>query len=161
MATLTTLPLTLPALPSGYSAASSSGLSKPSSAHTYPAGPSFLSSARRQLLQRSFAEDDKLVLAQRKKEAEEASKVGGEEQYPGLGEEEEDKATLAQDPKEWKKQDHYAVLGLGNLRYKATDDHIKVARELISLTDENLSGGREGRKGGKRGPSTVHRGPSV
>ncbi|KAI9638706.1 zuotin [Dioszegia hungarica] len=127
MATLTTLPLTLPALPSGYSAPSSSGLSKPSSAHTYPAGPSFLSSARRQLLQRSFAEDDKLVLAQRKKEAEEASKVGGEEQYPGLGEEEEDKATLAQDPKEWKKQDHYAVLGLGNLRYKATDDHIKVA----------------------------------
>jgi DnaJ family protein C protein 2 len=37
---------------------------------------------------------------------------------------------LASDPKEWKKQDHYAVLGLGNLRYKATEDHIRVARKL-------------------------------
>ncbi|XP_034835223.1 dnaJ homolog subfamily C member 2 [Maniola hyperantus] len=31
------------------------------------------------------------------------------------------------DPKEWKKQDHYAVLGIKNLRYKATDDDIKRA----------------------------------
>ncbi|XP_039759004.1 dnaJ homolog subfamily C member 2 [Pararge aegeria] len=31
------------------------------------------------------------------------------------------------DPKEWKKQDHYAVLGIKNLRYKATDDEIKRA----------------------------------
>jgi len=32
-----------------------------------------------------------------------------------------------QDPKEWKKQDHYAVLGLSHLRYKATPDQIKIA----------------------------------
>lgn len=31
------------------------------------------------------------------------------------------------DPKEWKDQDHYAVLGLKSLRYKATDDDIKRA----------------------------------
>lgn len=31
------------------------------------------------------------------------------------------------DPKEWKKQDHYAVLGMKDLRYKATDDDIKRA----------------------------------
>jgi len=31
------------------------------------------------------------------------------------------------DPKEWKQQDHYAVLGLRNLRYKASDDDIKRA----------------------------------
>lgn len=31
------------------------------------------------------------------------------------------------DPKEWKSQDHYAVLGMKNLRYKATDDDIKRA----------------------------------
>ena len=30
-------------------------------------------------------------------------------------------------PKEWKDQDHYAVLGLKNRRYKATDDEIKRA----------------------------------
>jgi len=31
------------------------------------------------------------------------------------------------DPKEWKEQDHYAVLGLKNLRYKATDEDVKRA----------------------------------
>lgn len=31
------------------------------------------------------------------------------------------------DPKEWKKQDHYAVLGIKKLRYEATDDDIKRA----------------------------------
>lgn len=31
------------------------------------------------------------------------------------------------DPKEWKQQDHYAVLGMKNLRYKATDEDIKRA----------------------------------
>ncbi|KAJ8925818.1 hypothetical protein NQ315_009668 [Exocentrus adspersus] len=31
------------------------------------------------------------------------------------------------DPKEWKSQDHYKVLGIGNLRFKATEDIIKTA----------------------------------
>ncbi|XP_050512876.1 dnaJ homolog subfamily C member 2-like [Diabrotica virgifera virgifera] len=31
------------------------------------------------------------------------------------------------DPKEWKSQDHYKVLGIPNIRYKATDDIIKTA----------------------------------
>lgn len=31
------------------------------------------------------------------------------------------------DPKEWKDQDHYAVLGLKKLRHKATEDIIKRA----------------------------------
>ncbi|XP_050505486.1 dnaJ homolog subfamily C member 2-like [Diabrotica virgifera virgifera] len=31
------------------------------------------------------------------------------------------------DPKEWKAQDHYKVLGIPNIRYKATDDIIKTA----------------------------------
>lgn len=34
---------------------------------------------------------------------------------------------LGLDPKEWKKQDHYAVLGLSRLRYKATENQIKKA----------------------------------
>lgn len=37
------------------------------------------------------------------------------------------------DPKEWKKQDHYQVLGLKNLRYKATEDMIKTAYRKIVL----------------------------
>lgn len=31
------------------------------------------------------------------------------------------------DPRDWKDQDHYAVLGIKNLRYKATEDVIKRA----------------------------------
>ena len=31
------------------------------------------------------------------------------------------------DPKEWKDQDHYKVLGLTKLRFKASDDQIKRA----------------------------------
>ncbi|XP_018566094.1 dnaJ homolog subfamily C member 2 [Anoplophora glabripennis] len=31
------------------------------------------------------------------------------------------------DPKEWKNQDHYKVLGIGSLRFKATEDIIKTA----------------------------------
>ena len=76
------------------------------------------------------------MIAARELAAAEAQKAEGEEQYPGLGEEEESKEILASDPKEWKKQDHYAVLGLGKLRYMATDDHIKVARECFYEADK-------------------------
>lgn len=129
MATVTTLPITLSAVPSGWNKPSPAKPSSPVQLPVYPAGPSFISAARRQILQRSFEEDDKAVNASR--EAAAAANKGNNENdlYPGLGEEVEPEALLANDPKEWKKQDHYAVLGLGSLRYLATDDQIKVARE--------------------------------
>ena len=34
------------------------------------------------------------------------------------------------DPKKWKDQDHYAVLGIKNLRHKATEDIIKRACKI-------------------------------
>uniref|UniRef100_A0A6I8Q4C6 DnaJ homolog subfamily C member 2 n=1 Tax=Xenopus tropicalis TaxID=8364 RepID=A0A6I8Q4C6_XENTR len=37
------------------------------------------------------------------------------------------------DPKDWKNQDHYAVLGLKNLRYKATQRQIKAAHKAMVL----------------------------
>lgn len=37
------------------------------------------------------------------------------------------------DPKEWKEQDHYAVLGLRKLRHKATEDIIKRACKLKTV----------------------------
>ncbi|XP_068443131.1 dnaJ homolog subfamily C member 2 [Clinocottus analis] len=37
------------------------------------------------------------------------------------------------DPKDWKNQDHYAVLGLPHLRYKATQKQIKAAHKSIVL----------------------------
>ncbi|KIR36654.1 zuotin [Cryptococcus deuterogattii 99/473] len=128
MASVVTLPITLTATPAGYSKPSPSKPSAPKQLPIYPAGPSFISAARRQILQRSFADDDKAVLEAREREAEAKANASADgSQYPGLGEEEEPHTVLSSDPKEWKKQDHYAVLGLGHLRYTATDDHIKVA----------------------------------
>ncbi|EIW71338.1 hypothetical protein TREMEDRAFT_60268 [Tremella mesenterica DSM 1558] len=130
MASIITLPITLSPVPGGWSKPTPPSTPKLTPAVprvVYPAGPSFVASARRQLLQRSFAEDDEHVLKVRA-EAEKLAKAGeGEDEYPGLGLEEESQELLASDPKEWKKQDHYAILGLGHLRYKATDEHIKVA----------------------------------
>nr|AYN74440.1 heat shock protein [Acipenser oxyrinchus oxyrinchus] len=37
------------------------------------------------------------------------------------------------DPKDWKNQDHYAVFGLGHLRYKATQKQIKAAHKAMVL----------------------------
>lgn len=43
---------------------------------------------------------------------------------------------LELDPKLWKDQDHYAVLGISGLRYKATPDQIKRARKGSVYTVE-------------------------
>jgi DnaJ family protein C protein 2 len=68
----------------------------------YPAGPSFIGHARRQIQKLSFEEDDK-IQAELHHELLKAKAIEqGEELYPGLGEEQEDRATLAYDPKEWK-----------------------------------------------------------
>ena len=65
-----------------------------------PAGPAFLSHARRVLNERSFAEDDRLL-------AEERAKNGGDvveedDADAGLGDEQEEKSLLQLDPKLWK-----------------------------------------------------------
>ncbi|ORY34571.1 DnaJ domain-containing protein [Naematelia encephala] len=128
MASVVTLPITFGAIPSGYSKpTSTSKPSPPISLQVYPAGPSFIASARRQILQRTFAEDDKAVESSRAAAAAAAANGASGDLYPGLGEEQEAPELLASDPKEWKKQDHYAVLGLGNLRYKANDEQIRIA----------------------------------
>ena len=45
------------------------------------------------------------------------------------GDEEEEVNPLLLDPVQWKDQDHYVILGLGKLRYKATMQDIKKACE--------------------------------
>lgn len=52
-----------------------------------------------------------------------------EDENEDIGDEPEARSLLESDPKQWKDQDHYAVLGLSALRYKATADQIKRARE--------------------------------
>jgi len=50
------------------------------------------------------------------------------------------------DPKEWKEQDHYAVLGLKNVRWNASDDDVKRAYRKIVLKhhpDKRKANGEE------------------
>jgi DnaJ family protein C protein 2 len=98
----------------------------------YAAGPGYLAHARRVLKNSTFAEDDVHVEEERKRLQELAAANGdGADEYADLGDEPESRDLLELDPKQWKDQDHYEVLGLSALRYKATPDQIKRARESI------------------------------
>jgi len=88
-------------------------------------GPAYLAHVRRSIHNHSFEEHDKLVEEERRKQAGDNDDVV--EDDLGVGSEDEADHILALDPKEWKKQDHYAVLGLSRLRYLATQDQIKIA----------------------------------
>jgi DnaJ homolog subfamily C member 2 len=79
----------------------------------------------------TFEEHDAHLLSEEARLAALAGAEGAEEDDFGVGDEPESAALLQLDPKEWKKQDHYEVLGLSKFRYKATDEQIKVARELL------------------------------
>ncbi|GAA6063383.1 hypothetical protein JCM10212_001482 [Sporobolomyces blumeae] len=120
------LDFALPARTSTYKPASFAPLSPPStSGAVFPAGPAFHAHARRILNQRSFADDDAHL--------DHLARLNGtqvdvdDDQDADLGGEQESRAVLEQDPRKWKEQDHYAVLGLQHLRYKATDEQIKKA----------------------------------
>lgn len=102
-----------------------------------PAGPAYLAYARRTLLNRTLAEDIEIEEKAAADAALAAKANGSSNDSLGfdadLGEEDEDIDLLMRDPKEWKSQDHYAVLGLQKYRYKATDEQIKIAREYPQL----------------------------
>ncbi|CAO1618980.1 unnamed protein product [Sympodiomycopsis kandeliae] len=126
MAVTLDLPFELPATPSSHKASSStSSISKLSSATLLPAGPSYVAHTRRQLRQLDFAADD--AAEEERLSALAALNAGSDELDNDIGDEPESAELLARDPKQWKSQDHYAVLGLSALRYKANDHHIKIA----------------------------------
>lgn len=57
-----------------------------------------------------------------------------DEKLEGVGEEVDISYLKSLDPKEWKDQDHYAVLGLGKLRYEASEDDVRRAyRRMVLL----------------------------
>ncbi|KAK9460759.1 DnaJ domain-containing protein [Lipomyces oligophaga] len=84
-----------------------------------PVGPQYLAHARRVLRGRTWSEDERIQALTAVKQVEE--EADDEE------EEEEDPALLTRDPKDWKSQDHYQVLGLSKFRYRATDEQIRRA----------------------------------
>ncbi|KAG0287677.1 hypothetical protein BGZ96_008444 [Linnemannia gamsii] len=118
----------LPSPPKSWSADKTSAfhakITSPVNAAIQPAGRHFLAHARRNIHSRTFSEDEKHV-----NEAEAAAKAanGAAQDDSDLGDEPEDPAMLRRDPKDWKDQDQYAVLGLSALRYKATEDQIRRA----------------------------------
>ncbi|KAL5478367.1 ZUO1 [Sanghuangporus weigelae] len=90
-----------------------------------PAGSAYLAHVRRSIHNHSFEEHDKHEEERRKRAKNDEGQAN--EDDLGVGDEEETLELLTLDPKEWKKQDHYAVLGLSHLRYKATQEQIKIA----------------------------------
>ncbi|KAF2458043.1 zuotin [Lineolata rhizophorae] len=113
----------LPVLPEGWAAEKDfkalSSLSAPTQRNVEPVGPHFLAHARRKRHKRTFSEDERIQAQENVKKV--------EDEDEGDISESEDPLMLQRDPKDWKGQDHYAVLGLSKYRYKATEDQIKRA----------------------------------
>ncbi|KAI9700695.1 MAG: hypothetical protein M1836_002064 [Candelina mexicana] len=115
--------LPLPLLPDGWSDEKDfkaiGTLSSATQRNIEPVGPHFLAHARRKRHHRTFSEDDRIQAQENVKKVEDED--AGEISEP------EDPLMLQRDAKDWKGQDHYAVLGLSKYRYRATEDQIKRA----------------------------------
>ncbi|KAJ9496741.1 Zuotin [Exophiala xenobiotica] len=115
-----------------------SSLSPPVNRKIEPYGASFLAYARRKRHGRTFSEDDRIQAAAKAKRVEDDD--DGEISEP------EDPMMLARDAKDWRGQDHYAVLGLSKYRFKATDEQIKKAHRKKVLKhhpDKKAATGQE------------------
>ncbi|KAF2191314.1 zuotin [Zopfia rhizophila CBS 207.26] len=115
--------LPLPVLPEGWSGERDfkaiEHLSHATDRNIEPVGPHFLAHARRKRHKRTFSEDDRIQAQVNVKKVEDDD--SGEISEP------EDPLMLQREAKDWKGQDHYAVLGLSKYRYRATEDQIKRA----------------------------------
>ncbi|KAF8062448.1 DnaJ-domain-containing protein [Lyophyllum atratum] len=134
MATVLTLPIAAPVLPKGYTPPAASSSSRISAPHPtghrvlLPVGQAHLNHLRLALHHaHDFESFDAHLATEREAKEKLLASEGGDEDDLDVGEEEEPAELLALDPKEWKKQDHYAVLGLSKFRYQATAGQIKVA----------------------------------
>ncbi|GAM88096.1 hypothetical protein ANO11243_061270 [Dothideomycetidae sp. 11243] len=133
--------LPLPALPSGWSAEKDfkaiGHLSSATQRNVEPVGPHFLAHARRKRHKRTFSEDERIEAQRNVKKVEDDD--AGEISEP------EDPMMLQRDAKDWKNQDHYAVLGLSKYRHKATEEQIKKAHRKKVLKhhpDKKAAAGR-------------------
>ncbi|KAJ3494487.1 hypothetical protein NLJ89_g10797 [Agrocybe chaxingu] len=134
MAAVQILSITTPPVPASYKSPNVPSGSRISDPHPsghrtlLPVGPAYLTHLRLSLHhEHSFSSLDKHLTAERERLAALHGDDANGEDDLGVGDEEETPELLSLDPKEWKKQDHYAVLGLSHLRYKATAEQIKIA----------------------------------
>ncbi|KAI9202380.1 uncharacterized protein BJ171DRAFT_514822 [Polychytrium aggregatum] len=110
-------------------------LTKCSDKTVEPVGHEFLASARRFRTQRTIEEDEELQAALLGAEGDDLNMDDDEPETPAL---------LRSNPSEWKKQDHYAVLGLSKRRYLASEEDIKRAyrrKVLKHHPDKKAAGG--------------------
>ncbi|KAG7095519.1 hypothetical protein E1B28_006257 [Marasmius oreades] len=103
-------------------------ISAPTTRRLISSGPAYLSHLRLTLNHNnSFEEQDAYDEKERQRLEElQGSSLNGEDDL-GVGDEPETEEILSLDPKEWKKHDYYAVLGLSHLRHEATPEQIKIA----------------------------------
>ncbi|KAF9483343.1 DnaJ-domain-containing protein [Pholiota conissans] len=134
MAAVQHLTVSTPPVPTSYKTPSVPSTSRISAPHPsghrslLPVGPAYVNHLRLSLHHaHSFSALDKHLEAERERLAAIHGESNAAEDDLGVGSEEEPEELLNLDPKEWKKQDHYAVLGLSHLRYKATPEQIKIA----------------------------------
>merc|ERR1712137_1500912 len=115
--------LPLPVLPEGWAGEKDfkaiGQLSEANDRKIEPVGPHFLAYARRKRNKRTFSEDDRIQA--------QANVKSVEEEDPDDIDEPEDPVMLQREAKDWKSQDHYAVLGITRYRWRATDEQIKRA----------------------------------
>ncbi|KAI2786877.1 Zuotin [Penicillium oxalicum] len=123
MASVQVVNVSLPSLPSGWTAEKDfkavGALSAATQRNIEPVGPHFLAHARRKRHARTFSEDERIQAQQNVKKTE-------DEEDEDISED-EDPMMLAREAKDWKAQDHYAVLGLTKYRWRATPEQIKRA----------------------------------
>ncbi|KAI8605541.1 hypothetical protein EDD21DRAFT_440233 [Dissophora ornata] len=101
-----------------------------------PVGPQYLAHARRKLFNRTFSEDEE-HLAKAEADAAAAAKAAqladDAENMVEFEIEPDHKDDLRRDAREWKTQDHYRMLGLGTIRWRATRGMIKKAHRTKVL----------------------------
>ncbi|KAL1952952.1 hypothetical protein VTO42DRAFT_3819 [Malbranchea cinnamomea] len=124
MATPEVVHLPLPSLPDGWDGGEKhfkvlGTLSGATLRNVEPVGPHFLAHARRKRHNRTFSEDERITAQENVKKVEQDD--DDEISEP------EDPIMLQRDAKDWKNQDHYAVLGLSKYRWRATPEQIKRA----------------------------------
>ncbi|KAF2863727.1 DnaJ-domain-containing protein [Piedraia hortae CBS 480.64] len=119
----TVLKIALPAPPAEWSAPEDfkavNDISAPVDRSVEPVGKYFLAHARRKRHHRTFSEDERIHATQtaRKAKDDDAGEIS----------EAEDPMMLQRAAKDWKQQDHYAVLGITRYRWRATEEQIKRA----------------------------------
>ncbi|KAF9187709.1 hypothetical protein BGZ50_001770 [Haplosporangium sp. Z 11] len=134
-ATLESLLLGKPPLDWDYSQDSRQhgSISEPILEKIEPVGPQYLAHARRKVFNRTFSEDEEHMKETAAAAAAAAQLADDAENTHEFEIEPDHKDDLKRDAKDWKTQDHYRMLGLGKIRWRATRGMIKKAHRTKVL----------------------------